>query len=491
VDKRIIRRRAILLALLLLVLAAVAAWYVRYLNTRDLGVPVLRTPDQRLAAPQYQYSISGGGGSALRAPLGVAVAKDGRVFVTDSQHARIEVFAITGQYLSQFSSLEGSGTPTRFPSLLLPVHVAINPVSGDVYVTDRGRSALFVFTQAGRFVREIAPYGRLGYKWKPNALAFKPDGSLYVADVFFEHQIWLFDPSGRTLLKFGHSGQVLDNVLNQPGALWFPNGMAVGIDGRLWVADSDNRRIQIFTPDGKPAKIVATSGHPRGLAFWRQGKEERLISVDALANFVTVYNPKGEELTQFGERGRGFGQFLYPNGAAVAPDGKILVTDRENDRVQVWLWPPTVTVAKVRPGSAPCLAALLLPLLLLPLAFLLRKRKFFVTGDFLAAMVVKEKLDLMGGRKRFAVLPATYEAFKDVTQGEIRLADILEPEEHSASDARDLMERYEIGEPEAIVLSMAKRKHVLGTEDAHLRQLAVMLGIKVNGHEEFIQENAG
>jgi DNA-binding beta-propeller fold protein YncE len=488
VDKRLIRNRAIILALLLLLIAALAFWYAHYLKTRDLGIPAFAAERAQLAAPQYQYSISGTGNGALRAPLGVAVAKDGRVYVTDSQNARIEVFATAGQLLSQFTSLAGGQKPARFPTLLLPVSVAINPVDGNVYVTDRGRSGLFVFTPSGRYLREIIPYDKPGYQWKPNALAFAPDGTLYVSDVFYNHQIWRFDPSGATVLKFGKSGQVLDNVNDRPGVFWFPNGLAVGRDLRIWVGDSDNRRIQIFTPDGKFSEILATSGDPRGLAFWRKGSEERLIMVDALANFMTVYAPDGRELVQFGERGRGLGQFMYPNGDAVSADGTIFVTDRENDRVQVWAWAPTITA----PAAAVAIGlplAVLTPLLLIPLWFLLRKRTFFATDDFLAMMVEKEKLNLMTGRKRFSVLPATYEVFKEIRQGDAALADILEPEEFSPSDVRDLMERFEIGETEAMILSSAKRKRTLCTDSQELRRLALPMKIQVIDHLEFIKEN--
>lgn len=487
--RRLIRNIA-LLSILLILLLGLAYWYWNYLRTRDLGIPRMRPAQARLAPPRYLYSIVGEGAAAMRAPLGVAVARDGKVYVTDSREGRdgrMLVFTTPGRFLFQFRALAKGRVRGGYDSLILPVYVAINPVDGNVYVTDRGRNGLYVFRPDGSFVRELVPKKDKGFRWKPNALAFARDGRLYVSDVFLEHQVWIFDPAGNRVGRFGRFGQELKNVKEQPGVFWFPNGLAVANDKRVWVADSDNRRIQIFTAGGKFQQILGTTGHPRGIVFWRDGALERLIMVDTLANFMTVYDGQGRELIQFGERGQGPGQFLYPNGIDVGPDRKIFITDRQNDRVQVWGWAPEIAAVNIPPGLAAPLACIA-PLLLLPLLWMLRKRKFFACDDWLALMVENEKLHLMKGKKRFFVLEETYEEFKDVRQGEVLLGDLIETEPYSHSDVRDLMERYEIEEREAIILSLARRKYALLTEDTELRRLAVTLEIRVLDFEHYVEE---
>lgn len=484
------RNQIVLLVLLLLLLLLLLWWYLRYLRTRDLGFPALRPAQARLLPPQYLYSIVGEGQSAMLRPLGVGVAKNGNVYVSDSREGyggRMLVFTTPGRFLFEFNRLDPGKVKNRHATLMLPVYVAVNPVDQNVYVTDRQRAALYVFRPDGTFLREIRPYGRSDAFWKPNALGFTPDGTLYVSDVLLEHQVWRFDPSGRTVLKFGKSGRELTNINRQTGRFWFPNGIAVAQDGEVWVADSDNRRLQIFTPRGKFLRVLATTGHPRGIVWWRLGNAQRLVMSDTLAHFMTVYAKNGQELVAFGERGQGPAQFLYPNGLDVGPDLKIFITDRLNDRVQVWGWAAEIPAISLPPGLAWPLACLA-PLLLLPLLLLLRKRKFFACDDWLALMVDNEKLDLMTGRKRFSVLETTYEEFKDIKQEDLLLGDLIETETHSDSDVRDLMEKYEISEREAIILSIARRKYALLTEDVELRRLAVTMDIRVMNYEQYVEE---
>jgi DNA-binding beta-propeller fold protein YncE len=484
------RRNIILLSLLLILLLLLVAWYIRYLRTRDLGIPRIRAAQARLSPPQYLYSIVGEGAAAMRAPLGVAVARDGRVYVTDSREGvggRMEVYTTPGQFLFEFKNIDKGKVRENWPTIQLPVYVAINPVTRNVYVTDRGRSSLYVFTPEGGFVQEIVPSKKKDFQWKPNAMGFASDGTLYVSDLFFQHQVWIFDPAGRVVKRFGKSGRELSNLNDQPGSFWFPNGIAVANSKDVYVADSDNRRIQVFSPDGAFKSVQGTTGHPRGLVFWRGGPVERLIMVDTLANFMTVYDLQGRELVQFGTRGQGLGQFLYPNGIDVGPDRKIFITDRQNDRVQVWGWGAELPAINLPPGLVGPIACLA-PLLLLPLLWFARRRRFFACDDWLALMVENEKLQLMTGRKVFTVLEETHEEFKDIRQDELLLGDLLETEPHSATDVRDLMDRYEIGEREAIILSIARRKHALLTEDTELRRLAITLDIKVLDYEQYVEE---
>jgi DNA-binding beta-propeller fold protein YncE len=78
---------------------------------------------------------------------------------------------------------------------------------------------------------------------------------------------------------------------SEDGEFWFPKGVAVASDGSVYVADTENMRIQKFTPEGV---------------------------------FVS----------KWGARGLGDGQFEGANGVAVASDGSIYVADTSNHRIQ-------------------------------------------------------------------------------------------------------------------------------------------------------------
>jgi DNA-binding beta-propeller fold protein YncE len=70
-----------------------------------------------------------------------------------------------------------------------------------------------------------------------------PDGRLYVADGYGNAAVHVFDPAGSHLFSWGEPG-------TGPGQFRLPHGIAVDRSGKVYVADRENSRIQIFTPDG-------------------------------------------------------------------------------------------------------------------------------------------------------------------------------------------------------------------------------------------------
>ena len=71
-------------------------------------------------------------------------------------------------------------------------------------------------------------------------------GHLYVVDANFE-TVQVFNDQGALLMDFGQEGQ-------QPGAFWLPAGIFIDRRNRIWVADSYNRRVQVFDflPEDRP-----------------------------------------------------------------------------------------------------------------------------------------------------------------------------------------------------------------------------------------------
>jgi len=75
--------------------------------------------------------------------------------------------------------------------------------------------------------------GRRGFK-----MAVDSDGNIYVCDALFD-AVQIFDRHGRLLLAFGDSG-------SQPGQFWMPAGIFIDNHDTIYVADTYNRRVQIF-----------------------------------------------------------------------------------------------------------------------------------------------------------------------------------------------------------------------------------------------------
>lgn len=77
----------------------------------------------------------------------------------------------------------------------------------------------------------------------PTDLAVGPNGDLYVSDGYGNARIHRFSPDGRLIRSWGSPG-------SGPGEFYVPHGIAVDGEGRVWVADRENCRLQIFDPHG-------------------------------------------------------------------------------------------------------------------------------------------------------------------------------------------------------------------------------------------------
>lgn len=317
------RRKLIALAVLLVILAAfgiVAGWYA---TTRK---PLTDLPGLT-PKPRYLFSIYG-----VTHPLGVAVTPAGdRIYVTESDGERVvRVYNRTGAPIGTLEPPASTGT------WHVPVYVAINPTNEEVYVSDRATAAIYVYDDAGGYLRAFEPRGDLGDGWAPLGLAFDAKGQLYVTDVrgSKEHRV----------LVFGADGSV-QRALGATERLSFPNGVVVDPRGNITVSDSNNGQVLVFNPDGQVTAKIARGvgegdlGLPRGTAIDDRG---RLYVVDTSNHVIRIYRA-GEGnaapptfIESFGEEGTLDGLFEYPNGIATDARSRIYITDRENNRVQVW-----------------------------------------------------------------------------------------------------------------------------------------------------------
>jgi DNA-binding beta-propeller fold protein YncE len=261
-------------------------------------------------------------------PLGVAVDPAGqRICVTESGGERVtRVFDREGNELLVLAP------PNTVPAERAPTYVAIDRL-GTVYVSDRMRHTIDMYDVNGIYLGTFAPRNNPGISWSPLGITFDSSGNLYVTEVTdLKHRVMVFDPSGELKLEFGQQGK-------GEGEFSFPNDIAVDASGRIYVADSNNFRIQVFDALGQPLGAFTRGGQeavgfPRGMAI----EGNYLYVVDTFSHLVRVYDlSQGvEPVFTFGGRGIGDAEFNFPNGLALDSTGRLYITDRENNRVQVW-----------------------------------------------------------------------------------------------------------------------------------------------------------
>jgi DNA-binding beta-propeller fold protein YncE len=169
--------------------------------------------------------------------------------------------------------------------------------------------------------------GQFGF---PVSVAVDPAGTVYVADSEND-RIQTFTESGAFLGQWGATG-------TGPGQFATPEAIAVDDSGNVYVADKGNYRVQKFTSTG--AFVSQWGGHgaeagqfetPEAIATDSAGN---VYVADAANNRVEKFSSTGAPLIRWGGLGKAAGQFDSPEGIATDSGGNVYVADSGNDRIQ-------------------------------------------------------------------------------------------------------------------------------------------------------------
>lgn len=254
----------------------------------------------------------------------------------------------------------------------------------NVYVFNRGNHPVIVFDSEGNVVRT---WGEDGVFTNPHAVTIAPDDTVWCVDNF-DHSIRQFTPEGRPLLTLNerkqHSptmsgdpfcrptrvaidprnGEILvsDGYGNarvhrytpdgkqliqsfgspgtDPGAFNLVHDIAVDADGMIYIADRENRRIQVFDPKGdvqacwygfsRSAAIHLAGGIAYVGEYYAGGGESGSYrNAGHLGPRVSVTNMEGSILARLGEEPFGDkpGRFYAPHGLSTDSEGNIYVAE--------------------------------------------------------------------------------------------------------------------------------------------------------------------
>ena len=183
------------------------------------------------------------------------------------------------------------------------VHRDVAGVSVDardrVYLITRGDQRVIIYEPDGSFVRA---WGEDIFTPRTHGLTVGPDGAVYTVDDG-DHTVRRFSPQGELQLTLGtpgvpsdtgYDGKNVASIQRSGPPFNRPTNVAIAPSGELYVSDGyGNARVHRFSADG-------------------------------------------QLLQSWGEPGTGDGQFEIPHGIGVLPDGRVLVCDRENDRIQLF-----------------------------------------------------------------------------------------------------------------------------------------------------------
>jgi sugar lactone lactonase YvrE len=252
----------------------------------------------------------------LSGPTGVTRAFDGNIYVANTGNDRIEVFEPDGTVLAPLGS-PGTG----LGQLLEPSDLFGLAAESSLLVLEAGNNRVQKLSLNG--VPVAGFNGPSGVGSLPGSFS-APQG--ITAD--FEGRFWVADTGNNRVQAFAADGTYLETI--GEGFLSRPRGVALGLDGTLYVSDSGHNQIVAYAPgaprSGPGAQVVGPGGLPG------QVEDPGGIAVDADGRFDVADsgNARVEQFTAAGiylDSYGGSGRLQRPQGIFVTPSGNLLVAD--------------------------------------------------------------------------------------------------------------------------------------------------------------------
>ena len=200
--------------------------------------------------------------------------------------------------------------------------IAVSPVTGSIFVADNDNGVIHVFNVERKHVRTFSQPGKgEGHLNTPRGVGISAAGLLYVAN---NHCVSVFREDGTFIRTIGQ------------GRLLYPNDVLVHNSGLVYVADSWNHRIAVFSQEGELVHTFGSKGggkgelqHPSELATSPDGRH--LYVSDQGNHRVQVFTLEGQYVREFGT-----GHLKIPRDLAVTSDGSVLVADNGYNRIAVF-----------------------------------------------------------------------------------------------------------------------------------------------------------
>lgn len=299
--------------------------------------------------------------SALESDAGLGLSEQ----ASKSRTSRVYMVAGTGE----LGSIGDGGLATR-ARLWFAAAIAVDPV-GNIVIADSFNNRVRRVDAASGKIETVAGTGQQGFSGdgdlateaqlnSPSGVAIGAKGNIIIADTF-NNRIRIVDARTgiiSTLAGTGEQGFSEDEGLAVRAQLSGPTGLAMGIDGTLFIADSGNHRIRKL--DRAQQVIVTVAGNgiageagdgglgvqaelndPSGVAVDGNGHlliadtmNNRVRRVDAVSGIMSTVAGTGEEGFDGDGAGATLARLMQPSGITVDAEGAVYLSDTFNNRIR-------------------------------------------------------------------------------------------------------------------------------------------------------------
>ena len=282
------------------------------------GEHICGSPFEVEVKPRQFRPVLSFGEQILKEPCGVAVNEQDEIGVSDVDNHKIHLFKSDGTHIRSFG-----GEGTQLGEFNRPAGITFHV--DNIIVAEQNNNRVQEVSKQGQYLSHFGEKGSLDRQLNhPCGLSIDSDGNILVAD-FNNKLIKVFSAGGQFLSKIGKEGSFTKPFHR------------IQHDNYLIVSDSGDHSVTLFDRKGnflyKCGKRGNADGEfntPRCLSMDKAG---HLMVCDEQNNRIQVFDLSGKFVAKFGTKGSGMGEFDVP---AVLSDGKIVVTDLPNNRIQIF-----------------------------------------------------------------------------------------------------------------------------------------------------------
>ena len=263
-----------------------------------------------------------------RHPFSVATAGRGLLYVFDRPDPRTYRLV---RYEPEYGSCSVVSILKRgmdFGDVLDPHGVALGP-DGRIYIPNAGLSHILVLSPDGEPLAKLGSQGMKQNEFNhPQDVDVGRDGSIYVADTL-NSRISILDPEGHTLFTVGRETDVdFDGYLDPgdgPGEFYEPQGITAHSDGRIFVCDTYNHRIQVLDPSGEHMVTWGDESIFEAPSDIRVSGDGTMYVADRLYTRIRIFSPEFEMKHEFDLRTPQQERIVPGGDIAVVPPGLLYV----------------------------------------------------------------------------------------------------------------------------------------------------------------------